>query len=94
MDFRFNLSVSTNPYDRNEDESKTGYLQWKETTTTIDGLQHYILHNYAFCHCFNHYGSTFTNSQKTQKNLKAANMVMLDLDAGPISKQVQMCVCT
>lgn len=81
MDFRFNLSVSTSPYDRNEDERKTGYLQWKETTTTIDGLQYYILHNYAFCHCFNHYGSTFANSQKTQKNLKAANMVMLDLDA-------------
>lgn len=81
MDFRFNLSVSTSPYDRNEDERKTGYLQWKETTTTIDGLKNYILHNYAFCHCFKHYGSTFTNSQKTQKNLKAANMVMLDLDA-------------
>lgn len=79
--FRFNLSVSTKPYDRNKDEKRTGSLEWQETETTVDGLKDFVLHNYAFCNCFYHNTPTFTNSRKTDKNLKAANMIILDMDA-------------
>lgn len=79
--FRFNLSVSTVPYDRNKDEKRTASLEWQETETTVDGLKDYVLHNYAFCNCFHHSTPTFTNSLKTDKNLKGANMVILDMDA-------------
>ena len=79
--FRFNLSVSTKPYDRNKDEKRTGSLEWQETETTVDGLKDFVLHNYAFCNCFYHNTPTFTNSQKTDKNLKGANMIILDMDA-------------
>lgn len=79
--FTFNLSVSTKPYDRNKDEKRTGSLEWQETETTVDGLKDFVLHNYAFCNCFYHNTPTFTNSQKTDKNLKGANMIILDMDA-------------
>lgn len=79
--FRFNLSVSTKPYDRNKDEKRTGSLEWQETETTVDGLKDFVLHNYAFCNCFCHNTPTFTNSLKTDKNLKEANMIILDMDA-------------
>lgn len=79
--FNFNLSVSTKPYDRNKDEKRTGSLEWQETETTVDGLKDFVLNNYAFCNCFYHNTPTFTNSQKTDKNLKEANMIILDMDA-------------
>lgn len=79
--FRFYFSVSTQPYDRNKDEKRTGSLIWTETNGTIEDLKRFILNNYAFCNCFHHNAQTFTNSQKKRDNLRTANIVMLDLDA-------------
>ena len=81
MKFTFDFSKSTTTYDRNKDESKTGYLKWTEINGSIEDLQRYVLNNIAICNCFYHPSITFTNSEKTKDNLKTANMIMLDLDA-------------
>ena len=77
--FNFNFSVSTNVYDRNNDNAAK--IIWTETSGTIELLADKITEGFAYCNCFLHKGKNFTNSDKKDDNLKGANLVCLDLDA-------------
>lgn len=77
--FYFNFSVSTNVYDRNNDNAAK--INWTETSGTIEILAKKITEGFAYCNCFLHKGKNFTNTDKKDDNLKGANLVCLDLDA-------------
>ena len=79
-DFYFNFSVSTRPYDRNNDNA--AYIKWHETNGNITTLSQYITEGFAYCNCFYHEdGKTFGNGYKKDENVKTANLICLDMDA-------------
>ena len=81
QDYIFNYSISTRPYNRNTDASKTYALQWSEKRGTVNGFLQDIKNGYAYCPTFYHEGDTFSNGDKTQNNLKATYFITFDFDA-------------
>ncbi len=79
--YTFNYSVSTAEYDRNKNEKDTFKLRWTEQQGTIKNLIDAIQNNQAFCPCFYHEGDTFSNKDKSDRNLKTTNFIALDFDA-------------
>lgn len=79
--FTFNYSVSTTQWDRNKDEKNTRKLKWREKRGAIKDLIDAIQNNHAFCPCFYHEGDTFSNKDKSDRNLKSTNLIALDFDA-------------
>lgn len=79
QNFNFNYSVSSNPYDRNKDAANA--LKWREKEGNIFTLSEDIKYGYAFCNCFHHDGVFFWNVDKTDINIKSANIISIDLDA-------------
>ena len=78
-DFYFEFSVSTRPYDRNNDNA--AYITWRETNGNITTLSQYITEGFAYCNTFFHNGETFTHTTKNDNNVKTANLICLDMDA-------------
>ena len=74
----FSFSVSVTEYDRNTDGAN--FLKWKEVTSDIQSLCNYIANGYAYCNCFYHEGSTFSNKEKTNSNVKGAQLISFDFD--------------
>lgn len=79
--YTFNYSVSTAEYDRNKNEKDTFRLRWTEQQGTIKNLIDAIQNNHAFCPCFYHEGDTFSNKDKSDRNLKSTHFIVYDFDA-------------
>ena len=77
--FNFSFSVSEREYNRNIDNA--AFIKWIEISGNVNDLSNYIINGFAFCNCFYSDRANFTNSEKTDNNLKSANLLCLDLDA-------------
>ena len=78
-DFTFSYSISTTPYNRNRDKANT--LQWWKTNTNVTEFIHNLKNGFAFTNVFQTNDFIFSNSKKTDNNIKSCNLITFDFDA-------------
>ena len=78
-DFSFSYSITTTRYDRNKDKANT--LQWWKTNTNVTEFIHNVKNGYAFTNVFQTNDFIFSNSFKTDLNIKSCNLITFDFDA-------------
>ena len=69
----------------NRNRDKASSLQWMETKTNVTEYIHNIKNGYAFANAFKTNDFIFSNSLKTDSNIKSCNLITFDFDAVKLS---------
>lgn len=77
--FNYSYSISTTPYNRNRDKASS--LQWMETKSNVTEFVHNVKNGYAFTNVYKTNDFIFSNSKKTDNNIKSCNIITFDFDA-------------